>query len=82
MDGVSEILHERRLKEIENVYALCERIGYGNVMDIASALWAIKAGAPQHLPSVTGFMTDEGKEVALQSLAARVEEIRSSLNYL
>lgn len=82
MGGVSEILHKRRLKEIEDVYALCERIGYGNVMDIASALWAIQVGAPQHLPSVTGFMTEEGKEVALQNLAARVEEIGSRLKYL
>ena len=71
-----------RLKELAAVYELCERIGYGNVMDIASALWAIKEGAPQHLPSVTGFMTEEGKEVALQSLAARVEEIGSRLEYL
>ena len=32
----------RRAKEIDDVYSLCERIGYGNVMDIAQALLAIK----------------------------------------
>lgn len=82
MGGVSEILHKGRLKEIEDVYALCERIGYGNVMDIASALWAIKMGHPFNMPATEVFMTEEGKEVALQSLAARVEEIGSRLEYL
>lgn len=82
MGEVIEMPREGRLKELGAVYELCERIGYENVMDLASALWAIYTGAPQQLPSVTEFMTEEGKEVALQNLAARVEEIGNMLWHL
>ena len=59
-----------RKDEIIAVKNLGERIGYGNMMDIASALWSKKmsdkVGKPcvMHMPTVEGYMTEEGKEVA------------------
>ena len=71
-----------RLDEILAVKQLGDKIGYGNVMDIASALWAkllfdeygIKGGC--HLPTVESYMTDDGKEVAHNSLNMRLEELK------
>lgn len=65
-----------RESEILEVKALGERIGYGNMMDIASAIWAIEVGHPMHMPSVEGFMTEKGKEVALHGIEARMEELK------
>ena len=65
-----------RSKEIAIVKQLGEEIGYGNLMDIASGLWAIKVGHPMHMPSVEGYMTEEGKEVAIHGIEARVEELK------
>lgn len=65
-----------RESEILEVKALGECIGYGNMMDIASALWAIKVGHPMHMPSVEGYMTEEGKEVAHCEINARLEELK------
>ena len=66
-----------RLSEILAVEELCESIGYGNVMDIASGLWAVKDGAPMHIPTVEAYLTAEGKEVAQAALNVRIEEIET-----
>lgn len=71
-----------RKSEILAVKELGTRIGYGNIMDIASALWTlelerlhgIKNGA--HIPTVEPFLTEEGKEVAKESLQFRLDELR------
>ena len=65
-----------RKKEIAIVKQLGEEIGYGNLMDIASGLWAIKSGHRMHMPSVEGHMTEQGKEVAIHSIEARMEELK------
>lgn len=65
-----------RKNEIARVKQLGETIGYGNLMDIASGLWAIKEGSPMHMPSVEGFLTEEGKEVATHQIEARIEELK------
>lgn len=65
-----------RSEEIFAVKQLGEKIGYGNLMDVASGLWAIKVGHPMHIPSVEGFMTEEGKEVAIHGIEARIEELK------
>lgn len=33
-------------------------------------------GNPMHMPSVKGFMTEEGKKVSLQQLDARLTELK------
>lgn len=71
-----------RRDEILNVMELGEKIGYGNLMAIASTLWAqkessdgvIRAG---HLPTVEPFLTKEGKEAARCELMANLEELNS-----
>ena len=65
-----------RKDEIESVRLLCEKIGYGNLMDIASGLWAIKEGHPMHIPSVEGFMTEEGRKVAITGIEDRITELK------
>ena len=70
-----EAKQNERLSEIFAVERLCKSIGYGNVMDIASGLWAVKEGVPMHVPSVEAYLTEEGKEVAQTALNARIEEI-------
>lgn len=65
-----------RKEEISAVKQLGEKIGYGNLMDIASGLWAIKTGHPMHMPSVKGFMTEEGKKVALCGIEVRISELK------
>lgn len=66
-----------RKEEIAAVKKLGVEIGYGNLMDIASGLWALLEGHPMHIPTVEGFMTTEGKNVALQGVTARVNELKS-----
>lgn len=71
-----------RKSEILEVKALGERIGYGNLMDIASALWTlklerthgIKNGA--HIPTVEPFLTEEGKESSKELLKFRLDELK------
>ena len=71
-----------RKEEIARVEQLGEAIGYGNLMDIASGLWALKEGNPMHMPSVKGFMTEEGKKVSLQQLDARIKKARLLRNFV
>lgn len=73
---------ESRKAEIQKIKELGKTIGYGNIMDIASALWTlelerlhgIKNGA--HIPTVEQFLTEEGKEVAKESLQFRLDELK------
>ena len=73
----------RRKDEIQKIKELGEKIGYGNMMDVASALWALKLekqygttyGA--HIPTVEPFLTEEGKEEAKRDLDFRLSEIKS-----
>ena len=71
-----------RLEDIKAVEKLGEAIGYGNMMDIASALWSKKMTAKtgqycvMHVPTVEAYLTDEGKEVARAALDARVDELK------
>ena len=70
-----------RKSEILEVKALGDRIGYGNMMDIASALWTlelersygIKNGA--FIPTVVTLLTEEGKETSKKSLDFRLYEL-------
>lgn len=66
-----------RKEEIAAVKKLGVEIGYGNLMDIASGLWALLEGHPMHVPTVEEFMTATGKSVALQGVTARVNELKS-----
>ena len=70
-----------RSEEISDIKDICEKYGYGNVMDVASALWALKEGHPVHMPSVEPFMTKEGKEAANNAMETRIAELKS-LGYL
>lgn len=70
-----EAKQNERLSEIFSVERLCKSIGYGNVMDIASGLWAVKEGVPMHVPAVEAYLTEEGKKVVQTALNARIEEI-------
>lgn len=60
-------IENRRKEEIQRVKQLGEMIGYGNMMDIASALWALKLekaygfSSGAHIPTVEPFLTEEGK---------------------
>lgn len=76
-------MNERRKEEIQIVKNIGKMIGYGNMMDIASALWAldlernhgIRGGA--HIPTVEPFLTKEGKKNAKESLDFRMEELKN-----
>lgn len=70
-----EAKQNERLSEIFAVERLCKSIGYGNVMDIASGLWAVKEGVPMHIPAVEAYLTEEGEKVVQTALNARIEEI-------
>ena len=71
-----------RKREILEVKALGDRIGYGNMMDIASALWTlelerlygIKNGA--FIPTVESLLTKRGKEIGKKSIEFRLYELK------
>lgn len=65
-----------RKDEILKVKELGEAIGYGNMMDIASALWGLKSGVPCHVPAVKGYLTSEGQAVIMPEVELRMEEIK------
>ena len=71
-----------RLEDIKAVEKLGEAIGYGNMMDIASALWSKKMATQtgqycvMHIPTAEAYLTDEGKEVARVTLDARIDELK------
>lgn len=81
--GVNQTYLDARYKhEILQVQELGEQIGYGNMMSIASALWAISlkekygitSGA--FLPTIGGFMKKREAEKAEKELAAKMERFQ------
>ncbi len=73
---------ELRKREIIAVKRLGEEIGYGNMMDIASALWAIKLSDDKttrimHVPTVEPCMKKKEWEKTEKQVLWRMEEIRS-----
>ena len=73
-----------RKDEILAVKDLGERIGYGNMMDIASALWSIKLSDDgieriMHVPTVEPCMKKKEWEMTRKAVHFRVEEIKSLL---
>lgn len=73
-----------RKDEILAVKDLGERIGYGNMMDIASALWSIKLSDDgieriMHVPTVEPCMKKKEWERTRKAVHFRVEEIKSLL---
>lgn len=73
---------EKRKNEILAVKSLGERIGYGNMMDIASALWTMKLSDDEctrimHVPTVQPFMKKNAWERKKQEVLGRIEEIKS-----
>lgn len=72
-----DLMAVRRKNEIQSVLLLCEQIGYGNAMDIASALWTLKAGSMHHVPTVAPFLTKDGLKHAKENLDFRLSELES-----
>ncbi len=71
-----------RKSEILEVKALGERIGYGNMMDIASALWSMKLSDDgieriMHVPTIEPFMKKKEWERTRKEVLGRIEEIKS-----
>lgn len=72
-----------RMDEIAKVNELGAQIGYGNLMDIASALWAKSEGdtsenceaAYSNVPIGIAYLTEEGKFAAKLDLMTRLDEI-------
>ena len=71
-----------RKSEILEVKSLGERIGYGNMMDIASALWTLELERSHgiksiaFIPTVETLLTKYGKETAKKSLDFRLYELK------
>ena len=71
-----------RKQEIIAVKELGEVIGYGNLMDIASALWAMKLSGDgveriMHVPTVETCIKKKEWERTRKGVLGRVEEIKS-----
>lgn len=71
-----------RKQEIVAVKELGETIGYGNLMDIASALWSMKLsvdGAERimHVPTVKPCIKKKDWEGIRECVLGRVGEIKS-----
>lgn len=68
-----------RKEEILEVKKLGERIGYGNLMDIASALMSIKSDGIEieHVPTALPCIKKEERADIEQQVLQRVEEIRT-----
>jgi hypothetical protein len=61
--------------EDPHVEALCERYGYGAVMDAASRLWARKDGSGAfYIGGCIGYKTDDEARAALAALAEHEEK--------
>lgn len=74
-------LHIRK-QEINAVKELSEKIGYGNLMDIAAALWAMKMSTDgieriMHVPTVKPCMKKKEWERTREEVLLRIEEIKS-----
>ena len=76
---------EGRIKEIKEVRELGERIGYGNMMSIASALWRISledkwgitTGA--FIPTIASFMKKKEATKATNEQKHRADAFRELL---
>lgn len=71
-----------RKQEINAVKELGEAIGYGNLMDIASALWALKLSDDgveriMHVPTVEPCMKKKYWKQKREEVLGRMEEIKS-----
>lgn len=71
-----------RKSEIIEVKALGERIGYGNMMDIASALWSMKLSDDgieriMHVPTVEPCMKKKEWERTRLQVLGRIDEIKT-----
>lgn len=79
------VFNDNYNREIKQVKELGERIGYGNMMVIASALWRIQledtwgitTGA--FLPTIRSFMLKKEGEKAEREQRLRVENFRKRL---
>lgn len=79
---MSVLNEELRKREILAVKRLGEEIGYGNMMDIASALWAMKLSDAKtirisHVPTVQPRMKKREWERTKEEILCRMEEIKS-----
>lgn len=79
---MSVLIEELRKIEILAVKRLGEEIGYGNMMDIASALWAMKLSDEKtiricHVPTVQSRMKKRDWERTKEEILCRMEEIKS-----
>ena len=73
-----------RKDEILAVKDLGERIGYGNLMDLASALWTIQESDENdttimHVPTVESCMKAKDWKQKRKEVLIRVDEILSEL---
>ena len=72
-------------QEIQSVKELGDRIGYGNVMDLSSALWQImledKHGlhSGAFIPTIAGFMHPEEAARAINERKDKIDIIREIL---
>lgn len=68
-----------RKEEILEVKKLGERIGYGNLMDIACALMSIKSNGIEieHIPTVLPCIKKEERADIEQQVLQRVAEIKA-----
>ena len=68
-----------RKEEILEVKKLGERIGYGNLLEIESALMSIKSDwiEIEHVPTVLPCIKKEEREDIEQQVLQRVAEIRT-----
>lgn len=82
IQAIAQSFEPRYKSEIEAVKRLGEQIGYGNMMSIASTLWAISlkekygitSGA--FLPTVGGFMKKREAAKAEKELARKMENFQ------
>ena len=70
-----------RQQEIIAVKEVGESIGYGNMMDIASALWSMKLSGKgtqriAHVPTVESCMRKEEWKRTKEEVSCRIDEIK------
>lgn len=75
-----------RKYEIMAVKSLCESIGYGNVMDIAQALWSMKLSEDGifrtgHIVAIEPYLKKKDAKEVIGQLKGRIGEIEWSLSH-
>lgn len=73
-----------RKEEILSVIMLGEKIGYGNMMDIASAIWGIKLrkqgfSSGEFLITIPQFIVEDERDRANEEHDMRIEEVKKVL---